>query len=297
MSVNQSNQTTSSERALHALLPKLKDLLLKATGESDIREWLNQMGSIVATLDYGRELEIFLDSFMDRQDVQTVRPAFLKHKKLQLHDPDEPSADPSTSPFQAVHPEDDDYPHGQELDDSVTLRHERSVLTEASSSADLDCYWKISPQAQKLDRELFQAVYATLSGSYRSAIKGLRGEDRRYTFAVIALYRQVNLNSTHRIMEAIYNMTHLTYTGDPTKWKLEYTKCVQEIYDSKASLEHLMFYAASWVHSGARTRLASSWTPRIRLESSWVPSGARTRLASSWTPRIRLESSDNRMIW
>ena len=95
-----------------------------------------------------------------------------------------------------------------------------------------------------LDKALFNIITTIVKGSYLSLCIDLTGENARYTFAIIAMYKHAALTASNRRMVAMTQMADLKYHGDPGKWKLDFISRCREVYASGATIEHFMMQAA-----------------------------------------------------
>ena len=81
----------------------------------------------------------------------------------------------------------------------------------------------LHPDAQLLDRQLFQPLQTIIKGSLRFVISHLFGQCACYTFGIIAIWRHHRLSSAIRKRSAMTRMQELQCHGDAGKWQLDYT--------------------------------------------------------------------------
>ena len=75
-------------------------------------------------------------------------------------------------------------------------------------------YQDLHPDAQRLDRQLFQTLQTIVKGSILSVISQLTGQYACYTFGIIAIWRHHRLSSATRKLSAMTRMQDLQYHGD-----------------------------------------------------------------------------------
>ena len=64
-----------------------------------------------------------------------------------------------------------------------------------STTTHLTEYTKLSADAQRLDIMLYSTLATIVKGKYFDILSDLKGLDRRYTFAIIRLWKYASLNS------------------------------------------------------------------------------------------------------
>ena len=67
-------------------------------------------------------------------------------------------------------------------------------------------YYQLSPESQALDKALFHTLFTIVQGSYLDLITDLTGENARYTFAIVAMWRHGELGSSTRRIVAMNKM-------------------------------------------------------------------------------------------
>ena len=173
------------------LQPKFKDCTFDSDKKPEyLRTWLRLLAGIVRNIPHGKQIENFLDYYLQRQlHEAATRPAFLSEVGLQLTAP--------TDSSNGVDP-------GEESEEVST--DDPSLYPKA--------YYDLSPEAQALDKALFQTLFTIVQGSYLDLITDLNGENARYTFAIIAMWRHGELGSSTRRIVAMNKMQELQYHGD-----------------------------------------------------------------------------------
>ena len=173
------------------------------------------------------EASSHLDETLQRDDISPEVRAELEEIKARLRRPVQESV-PTPSPSAG----------GRSRGRRSPSRHDhgprRQVLT----------YRDLSPEAQHLDKALFNTMQTIIKGTYLQCLMGLEGRFARYTYAVIALWKHASLNSNTRRIAAMDSMSGLTYHGDPGKWKLDFLRAVREIYESRVTMEHWIMHSA-----------------------------------------------------
>ena len=216
------------------LQPKFKDCTFDSDKKPEyLRTWLRLLAGIVRNIPHGKQIENFLDYYLQRQlHEAATRPAFLSEVGLQLTAP--------TDSSNGVDP-------GEETEEVST--DDPSLYPKA--------YYDLSPEAQALDKALFQTLFTIVQGSYLDLITDLNGENARYTFAIIAMWRHGELGSSTRRIVAMNKMQDLQYHGDAAKWKLDFIGRAREVYSSKLTIEHFIMHCAFKSFEGKNTQVQS----------------------------------------
>ena len=235
-SVNVSGQQPSHSVDFSVNFQKLQPKFKDCTFDSDkkpeyLRTWLRLLAGIVRNIPHGKQIENFLDFYLQRQlNEAATRPAFLSEEGLQLTAPSGiVGADP-----------------GEEEEVSID-----------GPSLHPKAYWDLSPESQALDKALFQTLFTIVQGSYLDLITDLNGENARYTFAIIAMWRHGELGSSTRRIVAMNKMQELQYHGDAAKWKLDFIAKAREVYSSKLTIEHFIMHCAFKSFEGKNTQVQS----------------------------------------
>ena len=207
------------------LQPKFKDCTFDSDKKPEyLRTWLRLLSGIVRNIPHGKDIENFLDHYLQRRlHEATTRPAFLSEPGLQLHAPEEQDED--TSP-----------------DEPVFVPK---------------FYHEVSAPAQALDKALFHTPFTIIQGKYLDLLTDLTGENARYTFAIIAMWRHGELGSSTRRIKAMTEMQGLQYQGDAAKWKLDFIARAREVYSSKLTIEHFIVHCAFKSFEGKNTHVQS----------------------------------------
>ncbi len=162
------------------LQPKFKDCTFDSDKKPEyLRTWLRLLSGIVRNIPHGKQIENFLDFYLQRQlNEAATRPAFLSEVGLQL-------TAPSGSPIA--------YP----------------VETEEAATDDPSmhpkAYYELTTESQALDKALFQTLFTIVQGSYLDLITDLTGENARYTFAIIAMWRHGEPSPTPKYRKSLAN--------------------------------------------------------------------------------------------
>ena len=78
-------------------------------------------------------------------------------------------------------------------------------------------YQDLHPDAQRVDRQLFQTLQTIVKGSILCLISHRTGQYASYTFGIIAIWRHHRLSSATRKLSAMTRMQELQYYGNATK--------------------------------------------------------------------------------
>ena len=220
------------------LQPKFKDCTFDSDKKPEyLRTWLRLLSGIVRNIPHGKQIENFLDSYLQRRlNEATTRPSFLQEAGLQL------SAPTAEAPSSAEGTND----QGSEAEVSI---NDPSEYPKA--------YYQLSSESQALDKALFHTLFTIVQGSYLDLITDLTGENARYTFAIIAMWRHGELGSSTRRIVAMNKMQELQYHGDASKWKLDFISKAREVYSSKLSIEHFIMHCAFKSFEGKNTQVQS----------------------------------------
>ena len=234
-----SSYATQPTSGYSGIQPKFKDCVFDSSKEpAAFRVWLRLISGLVMSIAHGVWLETFLDNFLGRNPFQSsTRPAFLNDPALALDDSPQgnntfPSPMPPTSESGGNSPL-------PSFDRATT--QSRDGQTEAINPKQ---YRDLPEEAMSLDKALFNIITTIVKGSYLSLCIDLTGENARYTFAIIAMYKHAALTASNRRMVAMTQMADLKYHGDPGKWKLDFISRCREVYASGATIEHFMMQAA-----------------------------------------------------
>ena len=95
----------------------------------------------------------------------------------------------------------------------------------------------LHPDAQLLDRQLFQTLQTTVKGSLLPVISQLTGQYACYTFRIIAIWRHHRLSSATHKLSAMTHMCELQYHGDACKWTLDFIERAAEMLQSEVTPE------------------------------------------------------------
>jgi hypothetical protein len=234
-----SSYATQPTSQYSGVQPKFKDCVFDSSKEpAAFRVWLRLISGLVMSIAHGVWLETFLDNFLGRNPFQSsTRPAFLNDPALALDDSPQgnntfPSPMPPTSESGGNSPL-------PSFDRATTQSRDGS--TEAINPKQ---YRDLPEEAMSLDKALFNIITTIVKGSYLSLCIDLTGENARYTFAIIAMYKHAALTASNRRMVAMTQMADLKYHGDPGVWKLDFISRCREVYASGATIEHFMMQAA-----------------------------------------------------
>ena len=150
------------------LQPKFKDCTFDSDKKPEyLRTWLRLLSGIVRNIPNGKQIENFLDSYLQRRlNEATTRPSFLQEAGLQL-------TAPSTA---AISPAEDTDDQGSEAEATIN-----------DPSEHRKAYYQLSPESQALDKALFHMLFMIVQGSYLDLITS---ENARYTmsFTIIAMW-------------------------------------------------------------------------------------------------------------
>ena len=140
------------------LQPKFKDCTFDSDKKPEyLRTWLRLLSGIVRNIPHGKQIENFLDSYLQRRlNEATTRPSFLQEAGLQL------SAPTAEAPSSAEGTND----QGSEAEVSI---NDPSEYPKA--------YYQLSSESQALDKALFHTLFTIVQGSYLDLITDLTGEN------------------------------------------------------------------------------------------------------------------------
>ena len=187
-------------------------------------------------------------------------------------------------------------PPPEEMTTFSPPRAEKQV-SGATASRDPQNYGDLSATAVMLDKTLFHTIQTIVKGKYMQVLQGLQGGDRRYTFAIIALWQHASLNSSSRRLTAMDGMSNLVYNGDAGKWKLDFLKRVREVYESKLTLEHWMMHCAFKSFDGKNQQVQGMVVQDINSEKIKGPATNFDALASNYSQFLAtMASSGNGKI-
>ena len=229
------NISTPGTISINQIQPKFKDCLLTSKTKAHLRVWIELIGGIVRNIENGHALEDFLDFYLERntQECNTA-PNFLQEDALQIGNAQDANITPtrtSSSPTSDTDAEviinnnrrppdyddDDDLP--PEISANTTEPRQEEQLQQRPSYTR---YRDIPPEATYLDKILFNMLQTIVKGDYHDAISNLKGNNARYTFAIIALWKHAALEDSSRRLSAMDTMENLQFQGDGSKWKLDF---------------------------------------------------------------------------
>ena len=208
---------TVSHHRYSSLQPKFKDCSFDSAKKPEyLLTWIRLLTGIIRNIPRGDALENFLDNFLGRKTAgRTTRPSFLSEAGMSIR---APGIDP-----------------GEDSGDE-----EPEIGTADNPSA----YHQLHGDSMALDKTLFHTLFTIVQGPYLDLITDLTGDNARYTFAIVAMWRHGELGSSTRRVKAMTAMQELSYHGDPAKWKLDFLGRAREIYASKLTIEHFIVHCA-----------------------------------------------------
>ena len=118
-------------------------------------------------------------------------------------------------------------------------------------------YAELSQQSRDLDMLLYNTISTIVTGNMLKVISDLRGDNARYTFAIIAMWKHANLAAANRRLLAMNTMSSLQFHGDAGKWKIEFNDRVREVL------------RASTPSTLATGRILASFMRRSSASSLW----------------------------
>ena len=256
-----------SDKSLAYIQPKFKDCQYDSDkSPGTLRQWIGLIGNLVRNIKNGTPIENFLDHYLGRDPcAPAVQPGFLEDSALSLAIMGEPEPSTIGTAPKIVPgiPVDDGLPEdeakspesfgnkttvpppgkGQEQpfqdigegDEGVT-KFEKQMYPKV--------YAELSQQSRDLDMLLYNTISTIVTGNMLKVISDLRGDNARYTFAIIAMWKHANLAAANRRLMAMNTMSSLQFHGDAGKWKIEFNDRVREVYESGATLEHFIMQCA-----------------------------------------------------
>ena len=284
--------------------PKFKDCAYDNEKPTrDFRTWIKLLSGIVRNIRGGRQIELFLDFFLERNHQESsTRPSFLNNPALRLGPqddsetriPQQPSPSQNNSSVsnatdvsgeegnESRNAGDPAYPDigqgaGQApggLPPQYAFDQEPETIKE---------YHLLPEESKELDSILFQTLYTCLSGSFLDLISDLNGEYARYSFAIIALWKHVELTAANRRLQALNGMGELQYHGDAGKWKLDFIKKAREVYASKVSIEHFIMQAAFKSFDGKNQQVQATIATDINAPNTVRPGMNLEALATKYS--------------
>ena len=172
----------------------------------------------------GAALENFLNHYLKRDRLtSSTRPAFLDDDVLDLGD------------------------HGdghQELHASSMADDDEVSIFQRDPALYPTKYKDLIEESVKLDVMLFHTLFTIVKGTYLNLTTDLTGQYGRYTFAIITMWKHLNLQSCNRRIDAMANMQELRYHGDAGKWKIDFLSRARELYASGATIKHFIMHSA-----------------------------------------------------
>ena len=143
-------------------------------------------------------------------------------------------------------------------------------------------YSDLDEVSVRLDMHLFHMLFTIVKGNMLSLIADLTGDYARYTFAIITMWKHVNLNSSSRRINAMQAMQDLPYHGDAGAWSIDFVARTRELYDSGATLEHFVMQCAFNSFEGKNSQVQSMITGDINNEKLVKPGMNIQALASKY---------------
>ena len=114
----------------------------------------------------------------------------------------------------------------------------------STASGNVENYNNLSEEAKGMDRQLHSTLCTIVKGQYLDIVSSLEGQDARYSFAIIALWKHAALDDSTRRLNAMASLEKLQFNNDGAKWKVGFIRAVREVYDSKLTLEHWIMNCA-----------------------------------------------------
>ena len=210
---------TVTQHRYQSLQPKFKDCSFDSAKKPEyLLTWIRLLTGIIRNIPRGDPLENFLDNFLGRKTAgRTTRPSFLEEAGMSIRDPG-------------------------------VVQQPAQVDADAppalGSAENPEAYYQLHPDSMALDKMLFHTLFTIVQGPYLDLITDLTGDNARYTFAIVAMWRHGELGSSTRRVKAMTAMQELSYHGDPAKWKLDFLGRAREIYASKLTIEHFIVHCA-----------------------------------------------------
>ena len=223
------NISTPGTISINQIQPKFKDCLLTSKTKAHLRTWIELIGGIVRNIENGHALEDFIDFYLERNTKEcNTAPNFLQDDALQIGNDQDANVTPnrtSSSPTSDTDAEviinnnrrppdyeydDDDIPSVIPNIDTTEQQREQQLPQRPSYTR----YRDLPPEATYLDKILFNMLQTIVKGDYHDVISNLKGNNARYTFAIIALWKHAALEDSSRRLTAMDTMENLQFQGD-----------------------------------------------------------------------------------
>ena len=261
--------TSHNGRSAHGIQSKFEDCGDdQGKNPAGLMVWLTLVSGVVSThgqdVSGGAPLEnlIFLDHNLDR------RKGYVSTKQAFLDDPDLQLPDDTSNSFLGSPGRSNDTGSSRPSSEPPDASLEQSRAQAAGNRDAVDLYDQqmnpkryqdLQPDAQRLDRQLFQTLQTIVKGNLVSVISQLTGQHACYTFSIIAIWRNHRLSSATRKHSVMTRMQELQYHGDASKWKLgfEFIERAAEVFQSQVTLEYWMMNCAFRLFEGTTTQIQS----------------------------------------
>ena len=275
MSFAESGNYTAS-----SLQPKFKDCKLDGgSTKTQLRSWIKLISSIVRNIPHCRDIESFLDSFLDRMSHKVnTRPSFLNDPRLQddsqtLGSRDTAQGSTAGSPNQTE----------SQVFEGLQLP---TMQERSSASRSVENYNDLSEETKEMDLQLHSTLCTIVKGQYLDIVSSLEGPDARYSFAIIALWKHAALDDSTRRLNAMSSLEKLQFNNDGAKWKVDFIRAVREVYDSKLTLEHWIMNCAFKSFEGKNSQVQSMIANHINDDGMIRPGMNFDLLASEYSSFI-----------
>ena len=295
------NISTPGTISINQIQPKFKDCLLTSKTKAHLRTWIELIGGIVRNIENGHALEDFLDFYLERNTKEcNTAPNFLQDDALQIGNDQDANVTPnrtSSSPTSDTDAEviinnnrrppdyeddDDDLPSVIPNIDTTEQQREQQLPQRPSYTR----YRDLPPEATYLDKILFNMLQTIVKGDYHDVISNLKGNNARYTFAIIALWKHAALEDSSRRLTAMDTMENLQFQGDGSKWKLDFLRAVREVYESKLTLEHWIMHCAFKSYEGKSSQVQAMIVQDINNDDLITPSMNFDQVANNYSSFI-----------
>ena len=167
-------------------------------------------------------MEDFLDYYLKRNTKEcNTAPNFLQEEALQIGNTEDPNVTPTrTSSSPSVESENevfitrtrppayDDNDEPSQIPENAT---EPSRDQEPQHRSTYTRYRDLPAEAMYLDKILFNMLQTIVKGGYLDVISNLTGNNARYTFAIIALWKHAALEDSSRRLAAMETMENLQF--------------------------------------------------------------------------------------
>ena len=291
------NASTTGTISINQIQPKFKDCLLNSKTKAQLRSWIKLIGGIVRNIENGHSLEDFLDYYLKRNTKEcNTAPNFLQEEALQIGNTEDQNVTPTrTSSSPSVESENevfinttrppayDDNDEPSQIPENAT---EPSRDQEPQHRSTYTRYRDLPAEAMYLDKILFNMLQTIVKGDYLDVISNLTGNNARYTFAIIALWKHAALEDSSRRLAAMETMENLQFQGDGSKWKLDFVRAVREVYDSRLTLEHWIMHCAFKSFDGKSTQVQAMIVQDINNDDLINPSMNFDQVANSYSSFI-----------